>query len=106
LVGLPDVMSGQVGNLNALRHGARSELVVKRIAAKQKRRLLRQIGVRQNELDGIALGLLDNWARAQSKIELYDAHASEHGYLSEDGHSPPWVREYFAALNTARATVS
>ena len=35
-------------------------------------------------------------------MELYDAHAAQHGYLSKDGHSPPWVREYFAALNTAR----
>ena len=98
-------MPGADGNANAVRHGARSELVVKRIATSQKRRLLRQIGLRAGDLDGIGLGLLDNWARAQSKVELYDAWASEHGFLTAEGKSPPWMREYMAALNSARLSL-
>jgi hypothetical protein len=90
------------GNVLALRHGAGSERRVKRVATVQKRRLLRQIGLRARDLDAIALGYLDLWARATAKIELYDDWAAEHGYLSEAGESPPWVREYFAALNSAR----
>lgn len=75
---------------------------MKRVATVQKRRLLRQIGLRMHDLDAIALGYLDLWARAQSKVELYDSWAHEHGYLNAAGESPPWVKEYFAALNSSR----
>lgn len=34
-----------------------------------------------------------------------DAWSEEHGYLSPDGNSPGFVREYFAAINTARLTL-
>jgi hypothetical protein len=96
-------MAGHVGNSNAtVRHGANSPRIVRKVATVQKRRLLRQVGLRQDDFDGIGLALLDNWARAQSKVELYDAWAAEHGYLTAAGESPPWVREYFAALNTSR----
>lgn len=95
-------MPNAFGNTSALRHGANSQVIVRKTATAQKRRVLRQLGLRQSDLDALALGLLDNYARAQSKIELYDAWAHEHGYLTVDGKSPPWVREYFAALNTAR----
>jgi hypothetical protein len=86
----------------ALKHGGNSEVQVRRVATVQKRRLLRQIGLRMHDLDAIALGYLDLWARAMSKVELYDGWASEHGYLNAAGESPPWVREYFAAINSAR----
>ena len=87
-------------------HGARSEVHVKRVATVQKRRLLRQIGLRMHDLDAVALGYLDLWARAQSKVELYDSWASEHGYLNASGESPPWVKEYFSAINSTRLALA
>jgi hypothetical protein len=87
-------------------HGARSEQRVKRTATVQKRRLLRQIGLRASDLDGIALGYLDTWARAQAKVELMDAWSNEHGWLTEDGHPPGFVAVYFAAINSSRLALS
>ena len=75
--------------------------MVKKVATVQKRRLLRQIGLRAGDLDTVALGYLDLWARVQSKVELYDSWASTHGYLKPDGPSPPWVNHYFAAVNAS-----
>lgn len=98
-------MPAPAGNANALTHGGYSERTLRPVATTQKRRLLRQIGLRAGDLDGVALGLLDGYARAQSKVELYDRWAAEHGYLNERGESPPWVREYFAALNSARLSL-
>jgi hypothetical protein len=88
-----------------LRHGARSEPQVRQVATVQKRRLLRQIGLRAADLDGVALGYLDAWARAQSKVELMDQWAAEHGWLDEDGRPPGFVSVYFAALNSARLSL-
>lgn len=93
---------GPRGNLSAIRHGAHSERTVGRTAAVQKRRLLRRIGLRASDLDGIGLGYLDAWARAQSKVELMDAWTAQHGWLSEDGAPPPFVAVYFAAVNSSR----
>lgn len=87
-------------------HGARSEVVVKRVATVQKRRLLRQVGLRANQLDGIGLALLDNWARAQAKVELMDEWATRHGWLTDEGDTPPFTKVYFAALNSARNSLS
>ena len=87
-------------------HGGRSEPRVKAVATIQKRRLLRQIGLRLGDLDAVAFGYLDLWARAQSKVELYDGWAAEHGYLTAAGESPSWVREYFAAINSARLALA
>jgi hypothetical protein len=67
------------GDRIALKHGVESEPVVKKVATVQKRRLLRQIGLRAGDLDAVALGYLDLWARVQSKVELYDSWASVHG---------------------------
>ena len=89
-----------------MKHGGRSEPRVKAVATIQKRRLLRQIGLRLGDLDAVALGYLDLWARAQSKVELYDGWAAEHGYLNAAGESPSWVREYFAAINSARLALA
>ena len=98
-------MPAPAGNANALTHGASSERALRPVATTQKRRLLRQIGARAGDLDGVALGLLDGWARAQSKVELYDRWAANHGYLNEHGESPPWVKEHSAALNSARLSL-
>jgi hypothetical protein len=94
------------GNGLAVKHGAHSETRVNPVATVQKRRLLRQIGLRAADLDALALGYLDLWARAQAKVELYDAWAGEHGYLTPAGKSPPWVKEYFAAINCARLSLA
>ena len=50
------------------KHGVESKPVVKKVATVQKRRLLRQIGLRAGDLDTVALGYLDLWARVQSKV--------------------------------------
>ena len=83
-------------------HGARSEPTIKRTATVQKRRLLRQIGLRAADLNGIGQGYLDTWARAQAKIELMDAWSNEHGWLDDKGKPPGFVAVYFAAINSAR----
>ncbi len=85
-----------------LKHGARSEPTVRRLATIQKRRLLRQIGLRQSDVGGVGLAYLDGWARAQSKCELMDCWAAEHGWLDAEGNVPGFAKTYFAALNSAR----
>ncbi len=99
------VAGAEKGNRRALKHGAGSEVRVRRIATVQKRRLLRQIGLRQADLDGIAISYLDNWARAQAKVELLDAYADEHGWLDPDGKPPAFAAFYFTALNSARLSL-
>ena len=93
----------QNGNEAAVRHGANSPAQIVQVARGQKRRLLRQTGLRAADLDGIGLALLDNWARAQAKVELLDRWLAEHGILVEEGGEPtPPMRIYFTALNCAR----
>jgi hypothetical protein len=86
-------------------HGARSEALVRSTATAQKRRLLRQVGLRVSDLDGIGLAYLDGWARAQAKVELMDAWSAEHGWLTPEGTPPPFVLVYFAAVNSARLAI-
>jgi hypothetical protein len=95
-------VAAERGNVLALRHGAYAERRVKPVATTQKRRLLRQIGLRAGDLDGLGLALLDNYARAQAKVELMDAYADHHGWLDEQGRPPEFVKTYFTALNSAR----
>lgn len=94
------------GNTLALVHGARSERTVNKVATTQKRRLLRQVGLRAGDLDGIALGYLDSWARAQAKVELLDQYADRVGWLNEDGEPMPGAKHYFTALNSARLSLA
>lgn len=90
------------GNSAARKHGANSPAQIVRVARGQKRRLLRQIGLRAADLDGVALALLDNWSRAQSKVELLDRWLAEHGVVQEDGEPTPPMKIYFTALNCSR----
>jgi hypothetical protein len=76
--------------------------VVRREATVQKRRLLRQVGLRQADLDGAGAAYLDLWARAQAKVELMDAYANEHGWIGPGGKPPAFAAFYFTALNAAR----
>ena len=99
-------MGAQPGNTLAVKHGAHSEAQIRPIARAQKRRLLRQIGLRANDLDGVGQALLDNWARAQSKAELLDRHFAERGFLNPDGEPSGAAKVYFVALNSARLAVA
>lgn len=94
------------GNEAALKHGARSDKRVSPRAATHKRRVLRQIGLRASDLDGIALGYLDGFSRAQAKIELLDAYADEHGFIDRRGKPRGFVAVYVSLLNTARLALS
>lgn len=93
------------GNGRAVTHGIHSERVVRPVATVQKRRLLRQIGLRQADLDAVGLGYLDLWSRAQSKIELLDADYAARGFLDRRGNVRPSARFYFQALNVARSNL-
>ena len=46
------------------------------------------------------------YARAASKIELYDRWAAERGWLDEAGNSPPFAKEYYVSLNAAGRLLS
>jgi hypothetical protein len=97
----------QAGNALRLTHGARSEPTVKRVATIQKRRLLRQIGLRASDLDGLGLAFLDAWARAQAKVELMDTWFETNGFLEPVSGEPTGpVKIYFTACNTARLAAS
>jgi len=87
-------------------HGRPTEVVVRRVATVQKRRLLRQIGLRANEIDGIGQAYLDGWARAQAKVEIMDSWAAGRGWLDEQGRPPGFHDHYFAALNSARLSMN
>ena len=99
-------MPAPPGNALALKHGATSERQIVPVAARQKRRLLRQIGLRQSDLDGIGRGLLANWARAAAALALMDAFASEHGWLDAKGEPRGFARLYVSMLNAERLALA
>lgn len=76
----------------ATKHGAHSPTQIRARARAHRRRFLRQIGLRASDLDAIAAGYLDGWARSLAKVDLFDSDERRTGEL----------REYFAALNAAR----
>lgn len=92
----------EVGNTAALVHGTRSERQIGTEAGNQKRRLLRQIGLRANQLDGIGKALLDNYCRAQAKVVLLDTYFEREGFLTAKGTPRDATRVYFTAINSAR----
>jgi len=49
-------------------HGATEERQIVRRATVEKRRLLRQTGLRETDLESIGRALLLNWARAAARI--------------------------------------
>jgi hypothetical protein len=87
-------------------HGAHSPARIAPVARAQRRRFLRQTGLRASDLEGLGLALLDNWARAQAKVALLDDHFAEVGFLDEDGEPVPATKVYFTALNTARLALT
>jgi hypothetical protein len=105
LNGAEDGRPFEAGNVVALKHGATSERTVSALATTQKRRFLRQNGLRKSDVDGVGLALLDSYARAESKVELLDAWFAQHGVLDGDGKPQPALALYFTALNVATKTL-
>jgi hypothetical protein len=84
-------------------HGFGSEARIRPAARAQRRRFLRQTGLRACDLEGLGLALLDNWARAQAKVVPLDAYFDRAGFLDDETGEPvPATRVDFTALNTAR----
>jgi hypothetical protein len=94
------------GNSNAVKSGAQSVNRIRPVARSQKRRLLRQIGLASSDLDGVGRALLDNWARAQAKVELCDRHFQQHGFLDAKGEPKAPSKIYFTAVNSARLALT
>jgi hypothetical protein len=92
----------QAGNEVALRHGARSERQIGPRATREKRRILRQIGLRLSELDGVGEALVHNWARASAALALMDEFAAEKGWLTPSGQPKGFARLYVSMLNSER----
>jgi hypothetical protein len=90
----------------ALKHGARSHVVTRRRAGYVKQSVLQAVGLRYADLDPIARRYLDLYARVATKLALYDEWAEVNGYLGPDGSTPPWTREYYAAINSAARLLS
>ena len=90
----------------ARKHTARSQVVGRRRAGYIKQSVLQSAGIRYADLDPIARRYLDLYSRVQTKVELYDAWVLEHGFIDADGRTPPWVKEYYAALNSAGRLLS
>ena len=87
-------------------HGARSQVVARRRAGYLKQSILQPLGLRYADLDRIARHYLDLYVRVLAKVEAYDAWAAEHGFLQADGSTPPWIREYYGAVNSAGRLLS
>jgi hypothetical protein len=85
----------------ALVHGARSQVLVRRRAGYIKQGVLQPLGLRYADLSQIAKRYLDLYSRVVAKIEAYDAHAAEHGFIDAEGNAPPWIAQYYAAINSA-----
>lgn len=84
------------------RHGATSERRIVRRATVEMRRLLRQIGLRQADLESVGRALLLNWARAAAALHLMDEYAQREGWLDADGEPRGFARLYISMLNTER----
>jgi hypothetical protein len=96
---------GKVANLNALRHGATSELQIGRRSTVEKRRLLRQIGLRAADLDSVGRALLTNWSRAAAALSLMDEYAEREGWLDDEGNVRGFGRLYVSCLNAERLSL-
>jgi hypothetical protein len=64
------------------------------------------MGLRTSDLDGISLGLLDNWSRAQAKVELLDEFFARRGFLTDVGEPQAAAKIYFVALNSSQRALA
>jgi hypothetical protein len=83
-------------------HGATSSVQIARRAGVERRRILRQIGLRQSDLSSVGRALLLNWSRAAAALSQLDAYAAEHGWLKPDGEPRGFAKLYVAVLNSER----
>lgn len=85
-----------------LRHGATSERQIVRRATVEKRRVLRQCGMREADLESLGRALLQNWARAAAALHLMDEYAQRVGWLDAEGNPRGFARLYVSMLNAER----
>jgi hypothetical protein len=90
------------GNAAALTHGATSERQIVHRGTVEKRKLLRQIGLRQDDLESVGRALLTNWSRAAAALHLMDDYAAREGWLDRDGQPRGFARLYVSLLNSER----
>lgn len=90
------------GNTVSLRHGALSERALAPQSTVEKRRLLRQVGLRLDDLESVGKALLQNWARAAAALSLMDRYAQEVGWLDGEGNPRGFARLYVSMLNSER----
>lgn len=90
------------GNRNTIKHGLASERQIRPVAARQRRNLLRQFGIRSRDLSPAAKAYLNLLARTTAKIEIADAWLAEHGMIDEQGNVAPIMRLYVSLTNSAR----
>jgi|SRR5581483_9969989 len=95
---------GRFGRANgaALKHGGSSDVQIVRRSTVERRRLLRQIGLRQDDLESVGRALLVNWSRAAAALHLMDEYAERKGWLDEDGSPRGFARLYVSMLNAER----
>jgi hypothetical protein len=86
-------------NSLGVRHGAHSERQIVRRATVEKRRLLRQIGLRQADLGSVGQALLLNWAQSAGALHLLDEYAQREGWLDEEGNPLGFATLYVRLLN-------
>jgi hypothetical protein len=76
---------------------------VSRVALTQRRRLLRNLGIRAQDLDAVGRALILNWSRAAGALALLDAYANDAGgWLDENGEPRAFTRVYVSLLNAER----
>jgi hypothetical protein len=85
-------------------HGAYSKAIVQQKGVIEKRRLLRQLGVSQQDLSPIAVAYLDSWARLKAKLLLLDRWLAEHKpeLVDEAGETPSFTAFYVSLANAER----
>jgi hypothetical protein len=88
-------------------HGLHSRQRVEAGALVVKRRTLRRLGLTAPQLDPLGRSFLDNYARAQSKVELVDRWmAVNGGPLDENGKPLPCADWYLRCLEAARRALA
>jgi hypothetical protein len=92
----------QPGNEARLVHGAQSPRQIAQRSVVEKRRLLRQIGLRQSDLESVGQALLLNWSRSAAALTLLDDYAARAGWIDEAGNPRGFARLYVSLLNAER----
>jgi len=100
--GCPRCRGFEDGNTLSLVRGATSERRISRRATVEKRRALRQIGLRQSDLEALGRTLLQSWARSAAVLSLLDDYAELHGWIDDAGKPHGFAALYVSMLNAER----